>query len=224
MLRASALFFSVFSMETLALFGSVAVLQLFALMSPGPDFIMCLRQSLVHGRRAGVFTSLGFALGILVHVGYCLLGLAFLISQSIVLFNVIKVLGGAYLLWMGYQSFRATETTVDVSDVQRASISTMSNVAAVRVGFFTNVLNPKATLFFLGMFTLVISPDLALNVRLGLGAVCVVMTFLWFSFVSFVLTHGPVRRVFLRSQKWINKVFGVVLVGFGLKVMAEVAE
>lgn len=78
-----------------------------ALLSPGPDFVMAVRQSVMHGRRAGIVTAIGFALGVAVHVTYCLLGIAALISQSIVVFSVLKYLGAAYLLYVGIGALRS---------------------------------------------------------------------------------------------------------------------
>ena len=79
----------------------VAGAHLLAVMSPGPDFALVLKMSMVNGRHAAIMGSLGVAMGILVHVLYSLVGIALIVSQSIVLFNAIKLLGAAYLIWIG---------------------------------------------------------------------------------------------------------------------------
>jgi threonine/homoserine/homoserine lactone efflux protein len=88
-------------------FITVAIVHLFAVMSPGPDFAVVTRNSLFNSRKVGIYTSLGIALGIMVHVTYSLLGVGLLISRSILLFNIIKFVGAAYLIFIGYKSLRA---------------------------------------------------------------------------------------------------------------------
>src|SRR5438874_2029674 len=91
----------------LSQFLTVAVIHLLAVMSPGPDFAMVTRNSLLYSRKSGIYTSLGMSLGIMVHVTYCLLGIALIVSRSIVIFSIIKYVGAAYLMYIGYKSLRA---------------------------------------------------------------------------------------------------------------------
>lgn len=88
-------------MEYLALIGTVTLIHLLGVISPGPDFIICARNSLTYSRKTGIWTAVGFGLGISVHILYCLAGLALIISQSILLFNFIKYLGASYLVYIG---------------------------------------------------------------------------------------------------------------------------
>jgi len=75
-----------------------------ALASPGPDFVIAARYALIHSRAIGVMTAFGFAIGVMIHVTYVLFGLAALIAQSVVLFNIIKYIGAAYLFYIGVQA------------------------------------------------------------------------------------------------------------------------
>ena len=76
-------------------FLTVALIHLLAVASPGPDFAVVVRESVTHGRRAGIFTAFGVGTAIFVHVGYSLLGIGIIVSQSIVLFNALKWLSAA---------------------------------------------------------------------------------------------------------------------------------
>src|SRR5688572_30327984 len=78
-----------------------------ALASPGPDFVMAIRNSLMYSRRTGIVTSFGFALGNLIHSTYTLAGIAAVIAQSVMLFNIMKYAGAAYLFYMGYKCLRS---------------------------------------------------------------------------------------------------------------------
>jgi RhtB (resistance to homoserine/threonine) family protein len=202
----------------------LALLSVFALglISPGPDFVIAVKNSVLHSRRTGVFTALGFALGVLVHVSYSILGIAALISQSILLFSVIKYIGAAYLIYLGVKSLRSkglqkgeVSKCIKNAEHEGSSLSTMS---AIRSGFFTNLLNPKATLFFLAIFTQIISPETPVLWKAIYGASCSVMTAIWFSIVAYVLTHRSIRHSFLAASQWIDRICGVFLIAFGLKV------
>ena len=94
----------------------------------------------------------------------------------------------------------------------------ISAMSAMKIGFLTNVLNPKATLFFLSLFTLVISPSTPFPVMLLMGVIMVVQTILWFSLVSILLTHKRVRGIFEKFQGVFNKTLGGLLIALGVKV------
>lgn len=197
----------------------VAGIHLLAVMSPGPDFAMVLRNSLVHSRRTGVLAAIGLALGILVHVTYSLLGIAVLISRSILLFNTIKLIGAAYLVYIGIKSLLAKpnqETKVESGLV--AANQDLTTWKSIKMGFLTNILNPKATLFFLALFTQVIKPTTGLGMKMLYGGVMSLQTFLWFALVATLLTQKPVRLLYERFQHKLEKLFGAILVGLGLEI------
>ena len=191
-----------------------------ALMSPGPDFVVAVRNSIVHSRRIGIFTALGFALGVLIHIAYAVIGIAAIISQSILLFNIIKYAGAAYIIYLGFQALRSKgmgKKAVDNALSQKAKRK-MTDLKALRSGFITNVLNPKASLFFLAIFTQVVEPTTPILWQITYGVSFAIMTFFWFALVATVLTQGPVRNLFLKATKWIDRVCGSVLIALGIKV------
>ncbi len=190
-----------------------------AVISPGPDFVMAVRNSIVHSRRAGLFTALGFGLGVMVHVTYTVLGLAAVIASSIVVFSIIKYAGAAYIIWLGCQALRSSgfeKSAVDQS--LQAAHKPLSDFAALRAGFLTNVLNPKATLFFLAIFSQIIAPQTPVYWQAIYGVTCAVMVTAWFSGVAFALTQGRVRNAFLRATKWIDRTCGGLMIALGIKV------
>ncbi|AZZ97016.1 LysE family transporter [Pseudoalteromonas sp. R3] len=196
----------------------IALAHFFAVASPGPDFAVVLKQSISFGRRNALMTSAGVGLGILVHVTYCLLGVALLLSQSPELFNVFKYLAGAYLAYMGVQALRATAAPASQQN-DAAQLVQESAFSALRRGFLVNALNPKATLFFLSLFTLVIDPDTPQSVQLFYGLYMAVATWLWFSSLSLVLSKAAVRRFFQRAGHWFDRAIGVVLLLLALRLV-----
>ncbi len=203
-------------MEYLALIGSVTLIHLLAVISPGPDLVMCIRNALTYSRKTGIWTAVGFGMGIAVHTIYSLAGVAIIISQSILLFNTIKYLGAAYLIYIGIKSILSKSSHIDTKKQHKKQ--DISPLAAVKIGFLTNVLNPKATLFFLSLFTIVISPETPTIIMVIMSAIMVLNTILWFSLVSIFLTQHKIKGVFERTQSIFNKIFGGLLITLGVKV------
>lgn len=187
-----------------------------ALASPGPDFVMAVRNSVLYSRKAGIFTAIGFGLGVAIHVTYCLAGLAIVISQSVIVFNILKWIGAAYLFYVGYKAMKSRGFDAPVDAGQERP--QMTPLKALKSGFITNLFNPKATLFFLALFTQILSPDIAFMAKAIYGVTCIVMTMLWFSIVATVLTTPKIRAAFLKMSKWIDRVCGTLFIGLGLKL------
>ena len=204
-------------MEYLPLIGTVTLLNLLAAVSPGPDFVMTVRNSLCYSRRSGIFTSLGISLGLVVHLFYCAAGIAYLISTSTILFSLIKILGAGYLIYMGIGSFMARGSKLEANGGNNQG-QILSRLQAFKMGFLTNVLNPKATLFFLSLFTLVIGNSTPLYIILTISFIIIVTAFVWFTIVSAFFTQKNVQRGFLKYEKSINRVLGGFLIFLGIKV------
>ncbi len=197
-----------------------------AVLSPGPDFIMTVRNAVVYNRRAGLLSSFGLALGIVVHVSYSLVGIAALISKSILLYTAIKYMGAAYLIYLGAKGLLSKgqgTISIDENDKNTLQIKsktkkTISDFNAIKLGFLTNALNPKATMFFLALFTQIISPSTPILAQIIYGLTCSVLTGVWFCLVTLFLTNKQWQARFLECSKWIDKGCGALLIAFGLKV------
>jgi len=201
----------------LSQFITVAAVHLLAVASPGPDFAVVVRQSITHGRNTALWTSLGVGTGILIHVSYSLLGLGLFISRSLVVFSVMKMLCALYLIYLGVSAVRTRP--MQKSDMPAADkpLNRPGAGQAFRTGFFTNGLNPKATLFFLSLFTVIIDPATPLVIQAGYGLYMALATALWFSCLSFFFGHNSVRRLFYRIGHWFDRLTGVILIGLGLQ-------
>ncbi len=203
-------------MNYLPEFLAIASLHLLAVMSPGPDFVLISKNSLVYSRKSAIYTALGLAFGIAVHVTYSLIGIAYIISKSIVIFSAIKFLGAGYLIYIGLKSLGATPTENIGSDI--AAEAKIHSWSAIKTGFLTNVLNPKATLFFLAVFTQVIDKNTPVFVKVLYGLEMSTMTFIWFSFVAAVLSHSKIKEKFTKIQHHVERGMGAVLIALGIKV------
>lgn len=197
-------------------FLSVALAHLLAVASPGPDFAIVLKQSIAHGRRTAIATSIGIGTGILLHITYSLLGLGLLIRSSTLWFDIIKYAGAAYIAWLGIQALRA-KPRANPSTAGDAQPSPAAH-GAFLTGFLTNALNPKATLFFLSLYVMLVNPHTPRWIQAGYGLWMAGATMAWFSLVSVVFTKSEVRDRFLRHGHWIDRVLGVVFLGFAAKL------
>lgn len=198
-------------------FLAVAAIHLLAVASPGPDFAVVVRESVTHGRRAGTWTALGVGSAIFLHVGYSLLGIGLIVSQSIVLFNLLKWLAAVYLVYIGCKALRAGPAKNQPSAAP-TNLGERSPKAAYVAGFMTNGLNPKATLFFLSLFTVVINPHTPLWVQAGYGVYLALATAAWFCLVARLFSHSRVRAGFARIGHWFDRTMGVVLIALGIKI------
>lgn len=192
---------------------AVATITILAVISPGADFAMVTRNSMVLSRRAGVLTATGISLGVLVHVAYSMAGIGLLISKSILLFNLIKFAGAAYLIYLGLSMLRAKKT--DPTQAAKA-VTPLSDLAALKIGFLTNALNPKTTLFVVALFTQVISPNTPIAVQLGYGAFMLLAHLVWFALVAYAFSSDAARRFVASSRHIIERSIGAALVALGL--------
>lgn len=201
----------------LAQFFTIGLLMLLSAMLPGPDFALVTKNTILHSRRAGLYTSLGIGSAILVHITYCALGLAIVISQSILLFNIIKYIGAIYLIYLGITSLLAKHADLGTGSTQKILQKTkMSNLTAFRQGFLCNLLNPKATLFFLALFTMIIKPETPVLWELLYAAEMFIIITVWFCSLTILLSHPRVLRLLNKIEKYISKALGVFLIGFGV--------
>jgi threonine/homoserine/homoserine lactone efflux protein len=155
-------------------------------------------------------------LGMAVHATYSLIGIGLIIAQSIVLFSILKFIGAAYLIYFGYKCLCAK--AADAQNFSTRKTQDLSALAAIRIGFLTNILNPKATLFFLALFTQVVSPQTPKFIQVIYAVEMSLMTFLWFAFVCVILSYKRVKVKFFLVQHWFERFFGALLIALGIKV------
>ncbi|MBF6623368.1 MAG: lysine transporter LysE [Pseudomonadales bacterium 32-61-5] len=204
-------------------FLTVALVHVLAVASPGPDFAVVVRESVTRGQQSGSWTAFGVGCGIGLHVSYSLLGIGLIVSQSILLFNLFKWLAAGYLFYLGFQALRARPAVAGAISVTEPA-APLSRRRAFTIGFVTNGLNPKATLFFLSLFTVVIDPHTPLAVQAGYGFYLAFATGAWFCLLAWLFSRERVRAGFARMGHWFDWLTGAVLIGLGVRlVVSEMA-
>ena len=197
---------------------TIALIHFLALVSPGPDFVMIIRNAFKYSLRTAVWSAIGLGLGIGIHVFYSIVGIGFIISQSVVAFSILKFLGAAYLIFIGWKSLMAkSESKVAIDTTAKSSVD-LSKIEALKMGLLTNLFNPKVTVFFVSIFSQVIDPSTPLAVKAVYGLEMSLATMVWFSFVGLIAGHVWIKSRLMRAQAVIEKVTGLVLILFGLKL------
>jgi RhtB (resistance to homoserine/threonine) family protein len=195
-------------------FATIATLHFFAVASPGPDFAVVVKQSVSSGRRSAMFTSVGVGTAILIHVIYSLLGIGLLIKTTPWLFQLFAYAAAAYLLYLGWSAIRSQPPLQNdkMEDEQPIPMQHTSDKKSFIIGFVTNGLNPKATLFFLTVFAVAVAPNTPFQVKMIYGLYLATATGLWFCFLSFLLSGTKVRKVLQKNGYWFDRIMGLILI------------
>ncbi|NEQ45317.1 MAG: LysE family transporter [Leptolyngbya sp. SIOISBB] len=195
---------------------TVVAVSLVAVVTPGPDFALTLRNSLAYSRRAGLYTAIGVGAGNLVHATYSLIGIGTIIAQSILLFNLLKWLGAAYLIYLGLKSLRAQKQSVTVATGRQSH--DLKRWTAFRIGVLGNLLNPKVTLFFLALFTQIVQPATPILMQVLYGLTVAVVALLWFAIVAVLISQNALKRHVLSFAHWLERLTGAALIILGCRL------
>ena len=196
----------------------ISSIHLLAAAAPGPDFVLVSQQTLSNGKRAGLLCSLGIALGLSIHILYSSLGLAAIIANSSSALWGIKLLGGCYLIYLGISGLSARAANKQAIEV--TATTEFSALKTIGLGFLCNALNPKAPIYFVSLFTVVLSQDTPAQHLLIYGLWMMLLQLAWFSFLTLLLSRPMVTRKFQRMGHWIDRLAGGAMLLLGLKVLA----
>ena len=185
-------------------------------LTPGQDTFYILGRSVAEGTRSGVASALGIAVGSLVHTAMAALGLSAILATSASAFMVVKLLGAAYLVYLGVRMLRTANVSVPTTRAGRAGV-----LGAFRDGIVTNVLNPKVALFFLALMPQFIAPDSGTKVAafIVLGLTFVTTGTIWCLVLA--VAAGKLRRFFARHpRRWaaVSRASGGLFVLLGLRL------
>lgn len=194
----------------------VAVITTLGMLSPGPDFFMVIKNATRYQRTAAMMTALGVVCGVATHMIYCVAGLAVVITTTPWLFNLLKYAGALYLILLGIQALLSKrESKINITDLPQRKIPLKS---AFIQGYLCNLLNPKATLFFLSVFTQILEVNSGTVEKLWYALIILILAVIWWPMLVILIQSLPVRRGLAKGQKVIDKLLGGVLIALGIKV------
>ncbi|WP_281213929.1 LysE family translocator [Shewanella insulae] len=194
---------------------SLAIIHTVALASPGPDFALVVRLAAQEERNTTVAAALGLAVAITLHTLLSLTGVSLIIKGSPGLFMAVQLIGASYLGWMGIGAIRAA--IAHWRDVQHLSTEkvTYRGIGAAQgfmQGISTNLLNPKALVFFITLFSTLITPDVTLSTKVAATAMMFALSLGWFSLIALVLSHPRMQLKMKRATPSINLLTGLLFI------------
>ena len=198
------------------LFITVALLHLFAVASPGPDFFLIARQSTLYGRDISIWASLGISIGILMHSFLSIVGIYVLLSLYPDFIFYMKIIASLYIASIGVRTLLVN------SQIEIRTLSDQKNITATKsfvMGFFTNALNPKAFLFFIMVFSLISNTNPSNETKILLGIYMAVATFIWFTLISISFSKISKGEFIKKNLPYLEKIIGVILILIALQIL-----
>lgn len=193
-----------------SVFAAVAAAHALAVVSPGPDFALVVKNTVAHGRRAGLATAAGIGSGIVIHVAYGLFGLGAVLRVIPGFLQWLGVLAAATLCYLGISALRPRSTTPAVATAP------VRQRRCYLAGLATNALNPKAVVFFVALFAAVIASGVPIALKLLLAVWLPLATFAWFALLSLLLGQQRLRDWLQAHAPWIERAMGVLLLALGV--------
>lgn len=193
-------------------------------LTPGLDTALVIRNSSRGGFSDGVLTSLGICSGLFVHATFSAIGISAVLAQSAELFSAVKMVGAAYLIWLGVMSIKGLfNGQLDAGiAVQTVAHTKATAWRSLREGFLSNVLNPKTAVFYLAFLPQFINPEGSAFVQsCVMAAIHFVIAMVWQCGLAGVLTRAKSLLRSARFNRWMEGTTGAVLIALGVKLMIE---
>lgn len=207
---------------------TLASIHFIALMSPGPDFALVVQNATRHGRQTGLFIALGLSFGILLHSIFSLTGISYLVHQQPTIFALLQLAGGSYLLYLGYGALKATWRTInhhddESPDPEAKDLILANKREAFSKGFATNILNPKALVFFISLMSSLVPTDMS---TAGKGAALLILwglSLFWFSLLAWMLSTKTLQKKLHEATVYIDGLCGAVFTIIGISIIWQSA-
>lgn len=203
------------------IFLTVALAHFLALLSPGPDFVLVVKSAIKNDKSKAIGVAAGIASANAFYIALCLAGVGAILASSITIMIALKIIGGIFLVFLAVQALRANK-----NDYADFGLDTTTNknghttfVKEFATGFMSGALNPKNLLFYLSLFTVVLTNDVNLTFKISLGVWMTMVVFAWDTAVIFLLSTKKVRNQFTKSAFYIDKVTGAILGLVGLSIV-----
>ncbi len=200
---------------------TVYVACLVAFTSPGPNFVAITSYS-VESRAAGYGVAIGISVGTAIWALFAATGLTAILSTFEIAATVISIAGGMYLLWLGYNAFKSVLAgqKFQPKNIDTKNIKTLAK--SIAPGLTIQLTNPKTALFWLALTSLVIRPNTPSVVIVFLVAGCFILAVVWHLLLAFAFSTGPLRKAYIKYKPIFSIVFGIVFIGYGLRIFYTV--
>jgi threonine/homoserine/homoserine lactone efflux protein len=208
-------------MENLiSIFITVVIAHFLALLSPGPDFVLILKSAIKNNPKAALGVVLGITSANALYITLCLIGIGSILASSIYIMIGLKILGGLFLIYLALQALLAKKSSYAELSIKniKTEIVNVNFWKEFITGFMSAILNPKNLLFYLSLFTLILTKDVNLTFKIILAVWMTTVVFLWDSVIIFILSKDKIRKKFSKFSYYIDKITGAILgiIGFSI--------
>jgi threonine/homoserine/homoserine lactone efflux protein len=191
-------------------------------ISPGPSFVMVLRTSIALSRADGFAAAVGMGTGGALFGTLALLGLTALLAQVEWLYMVLKLAGGAYLIYLAIRIWRGAREPVVIPQTAAYKSNTLGR--SLSVALMTQLSNPKTAVAYASIFAALLPPQVPTWMIFALPPLIFMIETSWYSVVSFVFSSDRPRSAYVKAKAWIDRVTAVVIGGLGLRLIYETAK
>ena len=192
---------------------TIAGIHLVACLSPGPDIFLVVLNSLRHGWRTGVATTAGILTGVSVQISLGIAGISYLLTRGAGMEAGVALTGGAWLVYLGGRGLLPRKPDKSGGSPDDRVVDSFS--AAWLQGLLVNLLNPKALLFFLSLFSVMLGPDVPLEIRIACGATMLGVQAFAFSLVAVLMDRPQFKKQWIRFQGWLDRIISIILLSLG---------
>ncbi|MPY26605.1 LysE family translocator [Shewanella psychropiezotolerans] len=203
---------------------SLAIIHSVALASPGPDFALVVKMASQESRATAIASAVGISVAILLHSLLSVTGVSLLIKSSDLLFVAVQLIGASYLGWMGIGAIRGTlsqwRDKASSQDLDNASHLGLSIKQGFFQGLYTNLLNPKAMVFFITLFSAMITPDINVITKVSAVFIMLILSLIWFIFIALVLSKPLIQLKVKRASPIINLVTGILFISVAIIIVS----
>lgn len=213
---------------TLAVWVSLAIIHVTAVITPGANFLAVTQTALTRSRRAGLWVARGIITGSIIHVTAGMIGFAAVISRIPLLFATIRLLGGLYFAYTGfkmlkaaYQQYRIRHITqfAETDQPATAMFDDIRSSDAYRRGLFTHLSNPASMLYYVSLFTGFVPLDASLLEKILIALALLGTTTTWYLLVAVLFSQASIRRFYFRLMPYMNALFGLLWMALAAKLL-----
>lgn len=204
-------------MNEVSILMALAGVHFVALMSPGPDFALIVQNTSHHGRKTGLTIAAGLSCGILLHSILSITGISYLVHQHPMLFAVVQVLGGSYLLYLGFGALKSIyqHNKSDQATSPKSTRIIHDQRKAFSKGLMTNLLNPKALVFFVSLMSSLVPASMSIGGKAMAVFILWFLALFWFSLLAWLLSTKTLQRRLESSAVYIDGLCGVIFTLIG---------
>jgi threonine/homoserine/homoserine lactone efflux protein len=208
-------------MTAVAVLFSILAAIFIGAMSPGPSFVLVSRVAIASSRTHGLASALGMGLGGAIFAALAVLGLTALLMQFEWLYLILKLLGGAYLIYIGIRIWRGASEPLTTTSGAGETAKAISVSRAFFLGLITQLSNPKTSIVYASIFAALMPPSPPLWLLLALPPMLFCVEAGWYAVVAFAFSGSRARSVYIRLKQWIDRGAGMVMGALGIKLMVE---